>query len=158
SDASPREVDSGSEVFCGVVLAQLRPHFDHAALQFRGELGVRFLGSFGFGWRVHGISNHHLQRRESFESLSAWPRVIESVNRYRNNRNLQMDGQNCRALLENLWLTIDCPFAFRIKNEYAPRLQPGGTRSHGRYQVRIWIDHYHAQPSRQRPQKALAED
>src|SRR5579872_765156 len=98
-------------------LAETFPHFHHLGFQVCGQLLIRLLRSFRFRRRQDGISENHLQRLKSLESSVSRPSLIESFDRYRDDRNLQVNGKDGRALLENLWRSIDGTFALWIQYE-----------------------------------------
>ena len=69
-----------------------------------------------------------------------------------------MNGENRRALLENLWGSIDGAFALWIQYERESMPQTEGSGAHSRNQVRIGIDHHYFDRPRQSPHEAFAED
>src|SRR6476661_201791 len=141
-----------------LLAAQFIPHSHHPRLQLRREVRAGPFRSLGVGWRIDGIANLNLQRRELLKALTARPGIVKALNRHRNNRYLKMKGKNGGSLLERPGCAVDAALAFGVENEDAAVTQSEGAGAHGGNQVGIGIDDNHSQPARQAAHKAGAEN
>src|SRR5436853_6968027 len=109
--------------------------------------------------RIYWVSEFNSQRTESLEKpLASRPDFVETLDRHRNNGDLQMCRQNCGSLFENLGMAIDTALSLRKEKKNTPMTQTECASSHGRNQIGIGIDHDDAQPACDAPHETRAKD
>src|SRR5690348_13490507 len=92
------------------------------------------------------------------DAASSAPCLFKTINRYGNNRHLNVRGQNRRALLECLRLAGNAAFAFGIQHQRFSLPKAISSSAHGGNEVGIGIDGDELHGARNSPADAAAED
>ncbi len=99
-----------------------------------------------------------------FSGLNPWndfparPGVVEAFNCDRHNRDLHVNREDRRALLEDARLAVNAALSFGIEHQYSSLFQSKSSSAHGGKQVGIGIEDDHAQRTRQLAHESRTED
>src|ERR1700704_126068 len=88
----------------------------------------------------------------------AWPSFVKALDRNRNNRSVRVNREDRGPLAEYGRIAVIGALALGIKNKNASMAEAKKSGAHGGNQVRIRIEHHHANPSRQPPHESFAEN
>src|ERR1700677_1504967 len=92
------------------------------------------------------------------KGLIARPSIVESLNRDGHNRRLEMNGENCGTLLEDLRCAVDRALAFGIENQGPTLAQSEGAGTHGGNEICIGIDNHTPQGTSEAQHDSFAEN